>query len=586
MKLRLSLYALGAFISPFLGWILFMVLSGVVTLGALQGTVLRPVTLIQTGVIALLEAAWFFLVVFPAATGSETLQLSQRRKLLVRFPIYLLLWVIAGPLTGIPLMLSGQEWASSTIILLISLGAGLAAAMCFALPFYVLIINVLEKESGSKIISGEGQTFFPLAQRVGAGLIGIFFSALVFLGLLGVARVEGYSRLTNTNLAGDIGSLIIAAAFLFVSGAVYIGIVLHTISRALQSLLHNLEDGVQKEADLSVRLPVLAVDETGQVAHYFNLFLEKLGKSVHQVKESGETLAQYSQSLFEEVQKSSQLGIQTAQAASEIAAGTESQARNLEKLNILINDIEAAAQRMREEGQNISIQATQAGQVGTAGAAIIMEAAQHMQGADQSVYQVVASVAEMTASAKAIGRATDVIAMVADQTKLLALNAAIEAARAGEHGRGFAVVAEEVRKLAEETGRSTSEIGQLISEVQRHAHNVQEQVGYSRTVVQESQKATKAAQQSFLEVREMARVTGESITRVTGDLDSMVSGIQEVAQKAAELASFAQQTAASTEEVQASIEEQAALGQELTAAADTLSNLALNLNRVAGAFKL
>ncbi|MHB1418683.1 MAG: methyl-accepting chemotaxis protein [Bacillota bacterium] len=586
MKLRLSLYAAGAFVSPFLGWTIFMALSGLVSMAELQATVLQPVTLIQAGAVALLVALWFISVVFPAATDSVTLEISKRRQLLVRFPIYLLLCVLAGPITGIPLMLRGQAWADPIIIWLVSLGGGMAAAICFALPFYVQIINVLEKESGSKIISGTGHSFFPMAQRVGSGLIGVFFSALAFLGLLGIARLEVYSRLANTNLAGDIRSLFIAAIILLISSILYIVIVLRTISKALQNLLHNLEEGVQKEADLSVRLKVLAVDETGQVAHYFNLFLEKLGKTVLQVKESGETLAQYSQTLLEEVQKSSQLGIQTAQAASEIATGTESQAHNLETLNMLIHDIEAAAQRMREEGQKIGEQASQARQVGAAGSAIIEEAAKYMHNADQAVYQVVASVAEMTSSTNAIGKATDVISMVADQTKLLALNAAIEAARAGEHGRGFAVVAEEVRKLAEETARSTSEIGQLISEVQRQAHHVQEQVGYSRTVVLESQKSTETAQRSFHEVSDMAQVTSNSISRIIHDLESMVSGINEAAQKASELASFAQQTAASTEEVQASIEEQAALGQEVAAAADTLSNLALNLNKVAGSFKL
>ena len=121
---------------------------------------------------------------------------------------------------------------------------------------------------------------------------------------------------------------------------------------------------------------------------------------------------------------------------------------------------------------------------------------------------------QLDSAIKEIGKFTSLIASVSEQTNLLALNAAIEAARAGEHGRGFAVVADEVRNLAGRTAEATKEISDLVTKIN----------SFSR-----------AAQQSFSGLSEVAAGIDESVSsvrsvidEVNGLSDSMVNVISEV----------------------------------------------------------
>lgn len=116
-----------------------------------------------------------------------------------------------------------------------------------------------------------------------------------------------------------------------------------------------------------------------------------------------------------------------------------------------------------------------------------------------------------------IGRMTEFVEEVSDETELLALNAAIEAARAGQHGLGFAVVAGEVGRLAKTTSESTSTIKHLVAAVQREADATIRAVRENAERSAESSPLAEAARASLGEIAELAADLSVAIDRaVTG----------------------------------------------------------------------
>ncbi len=280
-----------------------------------------------------------------------------------------------------------------------------------------------------------------------------------------------------------------------------------TIVKPIQAVTHQLKDVAQGEGDLTRRVKIQTTDEIGELAQWFNVFIEKIESVVAQAKTAAQQLAEAAK--------------QVSASAQEISDGAQQQSASFEQFSGSVQSNATNARSANDLAQSVSKNAEETGA-----------------GMDNTVE----AIGEIERGSKQINEAVQMITDIADQTNLLALNAAIEAARAREHGRGFAVVADEVRKLAERSADS--------------AKDIKTRVGESSSQVQ---RGVSLSQEAGNRLKQMV----SDITKVARQLESISGATHEQAAAMEQNTSITEANAAASEELASSSESMLAQSQVL-----------------------
>ncbi|HCH7472591.1 TPA: methyl-accepting chemotaxis protein [Pseudomonas aeruginosa] len=306
------------------------------------------------------------------------------------------------------------------------------------------------------------------------------------------------------------------------------------VTRPILGVAHMLRDIASGEGDLTQRLPHTGRDELGELAGWFNRFLDKLQPIIRNVKVS--------------VRDARSTADQSAAISSQTSAGMQQQFREIDQVATASHEMTATAQDVARSAAQAADAARGADQATRDGLALIDRTTQSIDSLAANLTSAMGQVEQLASSSEEIGSVLEVIRAIAEQTNLLALNAAIEAARAGDAGRGFAVVADEVRNLARRTQDSVEQIRGVIEGLQQGTRDVVDAMHGSHRQAQGSVEQVDEAVAALQRIGEAVTVINDMNLQIASAAEEQSSVAEEINRNVAAIRDVTESLSSQAEE--------------------------------------
>jgi methyl-accepting chemotaxis protein len=355
----------------------------------------------------------------------------------------------------------------------------------------------------------------------------MFFIAVPPLCLiLGLIYLSMYTKLDIISLKTGFHVILLETIFLiFISGT----LLMKNIAISVERMQFMFKDMAKGQGDLTRRIDVTGLNEMGELAFWFNEFIDDIEEIVEQVRGIALSLHQS----IEDVSRGS-LGL--CQTTQEQASTVQEVTSSIDEMNETIRSNTELVIEGRETSNTVTRLMVQNRQV---------------------FEELMRAIQEISQDSQRIGDIVSTVNEVAFHTNLLALNASVEAARAGDHGKGFAVVAGEVRSLAQRSAQASGEIKALIEGT----------VG------------------RIMNGDTMMKKTRDSLEDLMGRLESFFSMMDVIGNSSLEQSQNISEINRSMSQIDGSVQESASTAEELSRTMENLNAMARKLTENVSKFK-
>ena len=269
----------------------------------------------------------------------------------------------------------------------------------------------------------------------------------------------------------------------------------------------NLMVSNTKEAFTEIEGLFSKVADGDLTARIHKEFRGDIGRSAAHISTSLQKLSETFKGLLVEVQRMASASSQVESAISQVADGAKEQLSATQEISQQMQENSDISNDVNEKARNTSDMAREAAKISD-------------HGKSESI-EMMRVVEKIENNSEEIGKISDLIDEIAQQTNMLSLNASIEAARAGEQGRGFSVVATEVGKLAERSGSSVKDISELTEVARNEASGGAERMKELKEEMEKISETINSVEKMMLEIVNQSNEQKDKNTNVQNSISNL-----------------------------------------------------------------